>query len=174
MISGYRPNGTHRVRYGCAEHHHVQRAAEPVDTMIERLIIARLSQPDVLAAISEATQDTEAQEAAAETARLKAKITKARELVDADRLSLESLADLEARTLPRIRGAERRARPKWVPGALLDVAGSPDVAARWADLPMTQRRAILKALLEVRLHRTARGNQHTPFDPTSVEVRRLI
>lgn len=172
MISGYRPNGTHRVRYGCPERHCVQRAAEPVDTMIERLLIARLSQPDVLAAIADATKDTEAQKAAAEVARLKAKLTKARELVDADQLSLESLADLETRTLPKIRDAERRARPKHVPGAVLEVAG-PDAGARWAALPVTQRRAIVKALVEVRIHRTARGNQHT-FDPAAIEVRRII
>jgi site-specific DNA recombinase len=173
IISGYRPNGTHRVRYGCAKSHCVQRAAEPVDTMIERLIIARLSQPDILAVLADTTQDTEAQEAATEVARLRAKLARARALVDADRLSLESLADLESRTLPRIAEAERKARPRHVPGAVLDVAG-PDAAARWSALAMTQRRVIVKALVDVRIHRTARGNQYTAFDPESVKVRRLV
>jgi DNA invertase Pin-like site-specific DNA recombinase len=172
MISGYRPNGTHRVRYGCSANHCVQRAAELVDLMIEKLVIGRLSQPDVLAELAEATRDTEAQEAAAEVARLKAKLAQARAMVDADRLSLESLADLESRTLPRISEAERRARPRHVPGAMLEVAG-PDAAARWATLPMTKRRAIVKALLDVRIHRTARGNQHS-FDPSAIQVRPLI
>ncbi|MGH8306073.1 MAG: recombinase family protein [Steroidobacteraceae bacterium] len=172
MISGYRPNGTHRVRYGCSANHCVQRAAELVDLMIEKLVIGRLSQPDVLAELAEATRDTEAQEAAAEVARLKAKLAQARAMVDVDRLSLESLADLESRTLPRIFEAERRARPRHVPGAVLEVAG-PDAAARWATLPMTKRRAIVKSLLDVRIHRTARGNQHS-FDPSAIQVRPLI
>jgi len=172
MISGYRLNGTRRVRYSCAERHCVMRAAELVDTMIERLIIARLSQPDVLVAIADVTRDTKAQQAAAEVARLRAKLVQARQLVDADRLSLESLADLEARTLPKIAEAERRARPQHVPGAVYEVAG-PDAATRWAALPMTQRRAIVKALLEVRIHRTRPGNQHS-FDPAAIDVRRLI
>ena len=172
VVSEYRPSGARRVRYDCSERHCVQRAAELVDTMVERLIVARLSQSDVLAVVADATQDTEAQGAAAEVARLRAKLVQARELVDADRLSLESLADLEARTLPRIAEAERRARPKHVPGAVYEVAG-PDAAARWAALPMTQKRAIVKSLVEVRIHRTGRGNQHS-FDPSAVEVRRLI
>jgi hypothetical protein len=49
------------------------------------------------------------------------------------------------------------------------VAG-PDAAARWSTLPMTQRRAVVKALVDVRIHRTARGNQYTAFDPESVKV----
>lgn len=172
MISGYRRNGTKRVRYTCPERHCVMRAAEPVDTMIERLIVARLSQPDVLAALSSSARDPEVEAAAAEVARFKAKLVQARELVDADKLSLESLADLEQRTLPRIRAAEQRARPRWVPGAVFEVAG-PDAEARWMALPMVQRRAIVKALVEVRIHRTRPGNQHS-FDPEAIEVRRIV
>jgi hypothetical protein len=155
-----------------AEQYCVMRAVEPVDAMIERLLIARLSQPDVLAVLADATKDIEAQEAATEVARLKAKLVQARAMVDADELTLESLSDLERRTLPRIADAERRARPKYVPSAVLGVAG-PDAAARWGALPMTQRRAIVKALVEVRIHRTGRGNQYS-FDPSAIEVRRLI
>lgn len=46
--------------------------------------------------------------------------------------------------------------------------------ARWEALAMSTKRVIVKALLEVRIHRTARGNQHTLFDPSAVEVRRLL
>ncbi len=172
VISGYRSNGTRRVRYTCPTGYCVQRAAELCDAMIERLIIARLSQPDVLNELAEATRDTGAQEAAAEVARLKARLAQARAMVDADRLSLESLADLESRTLPRITEVERRARPKHLPSAVGEVAG-PSAAARWSALPMTQRRAIVKALLDVRIHRTVRGNQHS-FDPSAIEARRLL
>jgi hypothetical protein len=56
---------------------------------------------------------------------------------------------------------------------VLDVAG-PDASARWSALPMTRRRAVVKALVDVRIHRTARGNQYTAFDPESVKVRRLV
>jgi outer membrane protein TolC len=141
--------------------------------MVERLIVARLSQPDVQAVLADAGRDAEVDKAAAEVARLRAKLVQARELVDADRLSLESLVDLEARTLPRITDAERRDRPAWIPGAVYEVAG-PDAAARWSALPMTSRRAIVKALAEVHIHRTAPGNQHTAFDVSSVEIRRLV
>lgn len=153
--------------YSCRLCLKLSRHQEPVDTMVERRLLALLSRPETLSALDE--DDTTVADAAAEVTRLRGKLAEARRLVDADRLSLESLADLEERTLPKIREAEQRARPRHLPGVVLDVAG-PDAAARWEATPIAGRRAILDALLVVTILPVGRGGR--PFDPATVRVER--
>lgn len=169
IISGYRPNGTKRTRYGCAEKFCVQRAAEPTDTVVERALIRFLSRPDVMSELVDA-DDTEQKEAVAEVARLSAELTAAREKVRRHEITLDDFTFFRSTWEPQLADAERRAQPKWLPDAVGEVAG-PDAAERWAKLSMTVKRAILKALLEVRVHPSGAGNQFT-FDPGKIEVRR--
>jgi len=156
-----RPN-----RYDCRECHRVSRLQRPVDELVEAVLIARLSRPDVLATLSQ-TDDAEVNTARDEVARLRGKLAQARQLVDEDRLSLESLADLEARTLPRIRVAQQAARPRGIPAVLADIAGE-DAAQRWADAPIADRRAIVDVLMTVTIMPTERRFQ--AFDPKSVRI----
>jgi site-specific DNA recombinase len=153
-------------RYDCRECHKVSRLQDPVDELVCALLVARLSRPDVLAVLTE-PDDEPRQEAATEAARLRAQLSEAIEMVDAGRLSLTSFSELEARWLPQIAEAEKRARPAWLPDAVGDVAG-PDAASRWATTPIGDRRAILDALLTVTILPTERRFQ--PFDPASVQV----
>jgi hypothetical protein len=162
VVNAGKPN-----RYDCRACHKVSRLQVPVDHLVEALLIARLSQPDVVDLLTE-PDDAPTRQAAAEAARLRAKLTQAREMVDADRLSLESLADLEARTLPRIRDAEAAARPAWIPAAVLEMAG-PDAATRWKAASITDRRTVLDALIEVTILPTDR--RFAAFDPATVAIR---
>jgi site-specific DNA recombinase len=155
-----------RNRYDCRVCHKISRLQEPVDELIKAVLIARLSRPDVLAALSD-SDDAEIAAARDEVARLQAKLRQARQLVDEDRLSLESLADLESRTLPRIRAAQRAAQPRDVPAVVAEVAGE-KAEQRWAEIDVATRRAILDVLIEVTILPTERRFQ--PFDPKSVEI----
>lgn len=154
-------------RYDCRKCHRVSRLQRPVDELIEVVLVARLSQPDVLATLSP-SDDAEIAAARDELTRLRAKLAHARLLVDQDRLSLESLADLEARTFPRIEAAQRAAQPRGIPAAVTEVAGE-QAAQRWAQLTVADRRAILDVLIEVTILPTERRFQ--PFDPDTVRVR---
>lgn len=174
IISGYRPNGTRRTRYGCSAGHCVQRAAELVDLRVELALVhpehGYLSRPDILTELAD-VDDTAQQEAAADAARLRAELADVRRKVDERKLTLDDYVFFRSRWEPQLADAERRARPKWLPDAVAEVAG-PDAAARWEAQTMTVRRSIVKALIEVRILPTVRGNQHTPFDPTKVQIRR--
>jgi site-specific DNA recombinase len=161
VVHAGRPN-----RYDCRECHRVSRHQRPVDELIEAVVIARLSKPDVLVALSQSEQ-SEVATARDEVVRLQAKLAQARQLVDEDRLSLESLADLEARTLPRLRAAQQAAQPRDIPAAVAEVAGE-QASHRWAAIPITARRAILDVLMEVTILPTERRFQ--PFDPHSVRI----
>ncbi len=153
-------------RYDCRECHRVCRRQDPTDDLIQKLLIARLSQPDVLALLDEG-DDTETTEAAAEVARLKLKLRDARAAWEDDRLSLESFTDMEARMLPRIRAAEERARPRHLPPVLFEVAG-PDAKARWHALPIGDRRAVLAALMDVTILPLEKHSND--FDPQLIRV----
>jgi hypothetical protein len=154
-------------RYDCRKCHKVSRLQQPVDELIEALLIARLSRPDALDVFTR-TDDAESEAARDDIARLQAKLAQARRLVDEDRLSLESLVDLEARTLPRIKAAQRAAWPREIPAAVTEVAGD-QAAQRWALATTADRRAIVDVFVEVTILPTARRFQ--PFDPESVQVR---
>lgn len=161
-----RSGGT-TIVYNCRERFCFSRIAADVDAAVERLVVARLSQPDLLEALT--ADDPIASEAAENLARLRAKLDEARRLVAEDRLSLTSLVDLEARLLPQIEDAQRRARPRHVPTLVTDVAG-PDAAARWAALSVASRREIVRALMTVRINRTGRRDSYVPFDPSAIEI----
>jgi DNA invertase Pin-like site-specific DNA recombinase len=158
---GGRPN-----RYDCRECHKISRHQAPVDALVEAVILARLSQPDALAALY-GHDDTAVQEAAREAARLRAKIADARKAWEDDRLSLESFTAMESALRPKIAEAERRARPRELPPAVATTIGA-DAAQRWAAASIGTRRGVLDALMTVTLLPVGRGGR--PFDPESVRI----
>lgn len=153
-------------RYDCRECHRVSRLQAPVDEFVQAVLVAWLSKPNVLAVLSK-TDDSGILAARDEVTRLQAKLAEARRLVDEDLLSLESLVDLEARMLPRIRVAQVAARPRNVPEVVADIAGE-QAASRWEATPITGRRAALDALMVVTILPMARRFQ--AFDPESVRI----
>jgi site-specific DNA recombinase len=153
LVTKIHASGSRTLVYSCRERYCVSRNSEPVDKLVELVMVKVLQRPELTARL--AAGDPEASAASDEAARLQAKLDEARRLVDADRLSLESLADLEARTLPRLRAAREAARPRHVPTVVTDTAG-PDAAQRWAALDVHQKRAIIGALADVRVMKAPR------------------
>ncbi|MCW2901715.1 MAG: hypothetical protein JWO67_3980 [Streptosporangiaceae bacterium] len=162
--------GHHRPpSYSCRVCHKVSRTQTLVDDLVEMLIVRRLSRPDVVAELEQG-DDPGVAEAAAEAARLKLKLRAARQAWDDDQLSLEEYTDMRARTEPKIRAAEQRARPRHVPQALIDVASAgAEAAEKWAVLPIGDRRAIVAALADVTILPAGRGKWK--FDPDGVTVK---
>lgn len=160
----------HRVKkYDCRNCHRVSRNQKAVDERIVELLMRRLERDDVLALLG-SNDDPEARHAAAEAARLKGKLRAARQAWEDDLLSLESVSDMEARLLPKIRRAEERARPKHLPPALLRIAG-PEVRAEWSQLAIREQRAVLAAMLDVTILPIPAGADHTKFDIRFVDIR---
>jgi hypothetical protein len=60
---------------------------------------------------------------------------------------------------------------------LSGLVGAPDVATEWANTHLDRRRAVIRALMTIVVHRTARGRRRgwkpgeSYFDPRSVEIR---
>lgn len=165
-------HATRPAAYACRACMKTSRNQAHVDEAVTKLVVARLSMPDALAAFS--SDDAAEQEARAELARLEGKLREARQAWEDDELSLSDYKDMKARLSPKIDAARERARPKHLPEALEGMVG-PDAADRWQRASVAARRTVLDALLEVTVRPVGRGgarNGRKPveFDPSTLSV----
>ena len=148
---------------------HVARRAEPVEMLIEKLVVARLSRPDAagLASVQDSGVDVAA----------------LREEAAAIRVNLEEMAS--DRVLGRItraqmlKATEAGTARLEVIGAELDGAARENVlaplvaaenaAAVWEGLDISRKRSVIKTLMSVTLLSPGRGAPRA-FDPATVQV----
>jgi site-specific DNA recombinase len=138
-----------RTAYQCRDCRKVQRVQRQLDDLIEELMVRRLAQPDLVDELARG-DDSEQKTSADEVLRLRGKLKAAKAAWDADRLSLEAYMEMEALTLPKVKAAEERAKPRHVPSVVYDTAG-PDARAKWKALSIVEKRAIVEALIVVTL-----------------------
>ena len=77
------------------------------------------------------------------------------------------MSAIEARLLPEIEAAEKRALPPFTSPLVTEVAGS-EARERWEQLPITAKREIISTLMTVRIMPSTRGRR--TFDPDSVRI----
>lgn len=159
-----RKNKNHRA-YSCIDQWHVTRNVVPVDAKVERVICVLLSRPDVADLFD--VDDGAAVEARAEVAELKARLEAFYDAAAAGELTPQALARIEARLLPQVEAAERRARTAVVSPAVAGAAG-PDAAERWKELALPVKREVIRELVTVRILPVGQGRR--TFDPDSVEI----
>jgi site-specific DNA recombinase len=148
---------------------HVARQAEPVETFVEKLVVARLSRADAadLVSIEEAGVDVAGlrEEAAAIRRNLEemagdcalGRISRAQMLkaTQAGNVRLETIgADLESAAQENV---------------LAPLVAAENAAAVWADLDIGRKRAVIKTLMSVTLHSPGKGARRA-FDPATVQV----
>lgn len=153
--------------YVCRASKCISRAAEPVDDLVERLVIARLSRPD---AVDLLTRDDAPD------------VAEHRQRADALRGRLDDLAEALADgtlTLAAVRKASDRVRSELADAEALiqdaaqadvmsPIIGADDVSAAWSAADLQQQRAVVAALMDITLTAPKRGRQ--AFDPTTVVV----
>lgn len=90
-----------------------------------------------------------------------------REFVDDDAVSPQELREM----LRHLRGRLQAEEAKLVQSRrhhIVGTASGPEASAAWEALGLDRKRAILDALVEVRIHRAAPGRK--PFDPETVQI----
>lgn len=163
---GIQKNRDH-IAYTCTTSFCVSRKKEPVEDLVGRTVIERLSRPDALDLLS-SDADNETRTAALTEAREKrTRLEGFYDSAAAGELTPAALARIEARLLPEIDEAEKRARRHLGSPLVATVAG-PDAASVWQGLKIEQRREIVATLLNVRILPWGRGRRI--FDPQSVEI----
>ncbi|MDG3013596.1 recombinase family protein [Speluncibacter jeojiensis] len=146
----------------CCPNSHVARAQASVDQLITELVIAKcgemrddgahLADPDVAAALQEARD-------------LQARLDGFTDAAAEGELTPAALARIEAKLLPQIRAAERRAQSATSP-LVVRLLG-PDSRDTWDAMPIDGRRNVVRSLMSVTLLKASKGRR---FDPESVHV----
>ncbi|MGE5765327.1 MAG: hypothetical protein ACM3ZF_16105 [Mycobacterium leprae] len=85
----------------------------------------------------------------------------------AGELSPAALVGIEKRLLPELAQAERQARPSRLPAVVDELVGA-DVERRWTELALSQQRAVVSALMTVRILPTRPGRRS--FDPDAISI----
>ncbi|WP_205616908.1 recombinase family protein, partial [Streptomyces sp. OM5714] len=149
--------------FQCSEKYHVMMRVNLLEGYVEQALLDWLR---LRAADAFRTDDQQAEAAKARTrlAGLKQQLAEAQEKAatfDEDgrpRLSVDSLAMLEARLMPLIEAAEAESRVVQVSPLIQGLIGADDVEERWEALTIEQRRSVVRQCVNVRLNRArARG-----------------
>lgn len=153
--------------YVCRSKKCISRKAEPVDELVEGIVLERLSRPDASNLLS--TRDTP-------------DLSAHRGRADAIRQRLDDLATgLEegVLTLAAVRKSSDRLRSELAAvdaqiadatraDVLAPLVEAADVGAVWSGLDLAQRRAVIDTLMTITLQAPERGWQ--PFNPETVQI----
>lgn len=146
--------------YICSAGFCVSMREDKLDAYIEEAAVAWLSSPEAADAFQpEAASGDRTAEARAKLAALEGQLAEARSLagtVDANGapgLTIASLAALETQLAPQIDQARAIAETSAVPPAVRALAGREDVDVLWESYTLTQKRMILRLIVQPRLNR---------------------
>lgn len=132
--------------YSC-ERGHVARKEAKVDDAVTKVIVALLSSAENLAKLTAPvpvpTSPTE------DVAALQAQLDAAADRHVAGKLSLDMLARLEARILPRIKAAQVVHHDRFPAPVVARVAAAPDPQQAWKSLPLDDKRDFIRATMNV-------------------------
>ena len=153
--------------YHCLTGGHVSRKIEPVEELVMAVVIERLARPDALDLLRPPDLDGVTEQAMDEATEKRARLNGFYDAAASGELTPAALARIEARLLPEIAAADKRARRTVGSPLLAEVAG-PDVRTTWARLTIQQRREVVAALCDVTILPWGRGRR--TFDPASVQI----
>jgi DNA invertase Pin-like site-specific DNA recombinase len=170
-VGGGRSSHSKMPTYVCRSHGHLRRLASAVDDLVARVIIERLSRPDAVDLVAPRPGRNTAA-LASEANSLRARIEEAADLWESGALPAAAVKARTTRLRERLTAIEAELASTARSNPLAGLAGQPDVAERWPQLPLGQQRAILRTLMTVTLLRSRPGRQPNGgyFDPESVLI----
>lgn len=141
--------------------------ARAVDDVVESVVLARLALPDMLAAFVEPTAEVDVGQLQSEATALRLRLATLAEDYADGHLSRVQLVAGTKRIEARLSSVEAELSRAGGRSPLTPLLGARDVAAAWAQMPLSSRRAIIRAFVEVRIARATLGRR---FDPERVEI----
>jgi DNA invertase Pin-like site-specific DNA recombinase len=160
-----------REYYACEADGCVNIKMDWLDTYVTRIVLGVLSRPDEYAALAKA-DDSAVMAARAEADQLRTRLDEFYDSAASGELTPAALARVEARLLPQIEAADRRAVEAATPPVLRRLLDGPaaDMADRWESMPMAARREVVDLVAAV-VVRKAKPGTHTYDDlPDRVDV----
>lgn len=151
--------------YQCRVGFCVSRRTVHVDRLVAEAVIRRLAEPDIVELISSTSSD--GADALAEARALRARLDDFTDKAAEGELSASALSRIEAKLLPLIDAAERRARALVMPPVVALFAGE-DVREKWNAAALERQRMLVRAVVKVELLLVGRGTR--TFRPESVRL----
>ncbi len=136
-----------KAAYGCSECYRIRRKQELVDAVVEGAVIARLQQPDLLAALTAGEPDV-ATAAREEVDTLEARLALAADQFADGDLTGEQLKRITERLRPKVAEAKRRLQAAAPRTGVTALAGA-DAAEKWAAASIDAKRAVIQELMTV-------------------------
>ncbi|WP_306517224.1 recombinase family protein [Cutibacterium granulosum] len=137
--------------YKCLTHNHLSRVAEPIDELVERIVLARLQEPDAADLFSPQQDDgMKRDELRAERLALQTRYDSLAGLVTDGLLP----ADQVRQEAPRLVGRIKEIDGLLAPGPESvgqQLAEAPDIEEAWAELDMAHRRIVVGEILTLTL-----------------------
>ena len=158
---------TEHPLYVCDATGCVGRSQMRVDAFVDQVVVGRGKRPD--AADLVAADDTAVAAAREKASAVRARLETAADEYAEGYITAEQLRRITAKLRPDAEAAEDEARRASGPrfGMVEELLG-PQVEARWRDLSVTRKRAVLEVLgVRVRILPTRKG---AGFDPDSVDI----
>ena len=155
------------LAYICKESFCVSRREDRVDALVTGVVVARLSQPDLLSILAADPSDGVVAAARGEAEEKRARLQTFFDSAAAGDLSPQGLAQIENRLVPEIEAAEKRAQRSAKSGLIGTVAG-PLADEHWKSLSLEQRRELIDLLVNIKILPVGRGKRI--FDPRSIAI----
>lgn len=168
IIKGAGSNESGR-RYRCSTGRHITRLSGPLDAHITDRILDWLPTPDAVEFVargSESATELHAQATAIKARKKELAVMQAEGEIDRAQLRAGT-----ERADEKLSAVNERLDALTAGSALDGLAGHADAAARWEDVTMPRRRAVVDAVLSITLNPGKRGGHGgTQFDPATVTV----
>lgn len=154
--------------YRCRRTKHLARFTDPIDTLVEKYVIRRLSRPDA----ADLLVDRQAPDA--EGLRTKAVALRARldalaaEFAEDDTANLREFREASRRIRERLADVEAQMVHPQRSRILVDLVLAEDPADAWERTPLDRRRAVVSTLVEVTVLPGRAGR--APFSPDTVRL----
>jgi DNA invertase Pin-like site-specific DNA recombinase len=144
--------------YRCRSMKHFMRRGVPLDEFVENLVLARLSRPDAADLLLDRERpDIEALRA--ERRRLETSLDATLDEWQDGLITTPQKVRLLKRGNARIAEIDQLTMSGVNVDAFSSVVGQPDVEAAWTSLSLGRQRAIVEALMTIRVHSVGQGNR---------------
>jgi hypothetical protein len=154
--------------YYCETRKHVARRADPIDRLVEDIIVARLALPDAAEVFARDDSRGRVEELRNDERRVRARLDGLAEAYAAGDIDSQALRAGSRRLRGRLEGVSQELTELLSIPTLAPLLTADDVAEEWATLDVDRKRAVIELLVEISIHPAGRGAR--VFDPTTVRV----
>jgi site-specific DNA recombinase len=148
---------------------HITRKAEPVDELVEQIMVARLSLPDAAVLWNRPAEGPSTAELVRTADEIRQRLAGLADAYARGVLPMSAVEKSSANLRAELEATEARlVDAQGLPKALRSVVNADDIAAAWEALNTADRREIIRALVEVRIDPPGRGAR--VFDPETVRI----